>query len=39
MDAWIDCMTSLDDFAAGMSKIHAPDGDMVTLDLMDRPLR
>lgn len=33
MDAWIDCMTSLDDPAAGMSKIHAADGGMVTLQL------
>src|SRR5262245_17924374 len=33
MDAWIDCMTSLDDPGAGMSKIHAPEGSMVTLQL------
>ena len=33
MDAWIDCMTSLDDPAAGMSKIHAPEGGVVTLQL------
>lgn len=33
MDAWIDCLTSLDDPAAGMSKIHAPEGGMVTLQL------
>jgi hypothetical protein len=33
MDAWIDCMTSLDDPAAGMSRIHAPEGGVVTLQL------
>jgi hypothetical protein len=33
MDAWIDCMTGLDDPAAGMSKIHAPEGGVVTLQL------
>jgi hypothetical protein len=33
MDAWIDCMTSLDDPAAGMSRIHTPAGGLVTLQL------
>jgi hypothetical protein len=33
MDAWIDCMTSLDDPAAGMSRIHVPEGGVVTLQL------
>jgi Barstar (barnase inhibitor) len=33
MDAWIDCMASLDDPAAGMSKIHAPEGGVLTLQL------
>ena len=33
MDAWIDCMTNLDDPAAGMSKIHAPEGGVLTLQL------
>jgi hypothetical protein len=33
MDPWIDCMTSLDDPAAGMSRFHAPEGGIVTLQL------
>jgi Barstar (barnase inhibitor) len=33
MDAWIDCMTCLDDPAAGMSKVHAAKGGVVTLQL------
>ena len=33
MDAWIDCMTNLDDPAAGLSRIHAPESGMVTLQL------
>ena len=33
LDAWIDCMTSLDDPAAGMSRIHGSDGEVVTLQL------
>ena len=33
MDAWIDCMTSLDDPAAGLSKIHVPDGQVIALQL------
>lgn len=35
MDAWIDCMTSLDDSDAGMSVIHCPTGSVVTLALGD----
>jgi hypothetical protein len=31
MDAWIDCMTSLDDPGAGMTKVHAKPGGAVTL--------
>jgi RNAse (barnase) inhibitor barstar len=33
MDAWIDCMTYLDDPDAGMSQIHAPMGGVVVLQL------
>ena len=33
MNAWIDCMTSLDDLAAGMLRIHASKGGVVTLQL------
>jgi RNAse (barnase) inhibitor barstar len=33
MDAWIDCMSSLDDPAAAMTTVHAPDGDVVVLQL------
>ena len=33
MDAWIDCVTDLDDPAAGMSKIHAPEGGVLVLQL------
>ena len=31
MDAWNDCMTYLDDPAAGMSSIHVASGDVVVL--------
>ena len=31
MDAWIDCMTSLDTPADGMTSIHAPKGGVVTI--------
>jgi hypothetical protein len=31
MDAWIDCMTSLDNPSAGMSKIHTIRGSVVCL--------
>lgn len=33
MDAWIDCMTCLDDPAAGMSNVHADPGCIVVLHL------
>jgi RNAse (barnase) inhibitor barstar len=33
MDAWIDCMTYLDDADAGMSTIHCAPGAVVTLHL------
>jgi hypothetical protein len=33
MDAWIDCMTYLDDPAAGMSKVHAPPEGVLVLAL------
>ncbi len=32
MNAWIDCMTSLDE-AAGLSKVQCPAGDVVTIAL------
>lgn len=33
MDAWIDCMTYLDDPAAGMSSVHAVPGGVVVIEL------
>jgi RNAse (barnase) inhibitor barstar len=33
MDAWIDCMTSLDDPSAELSRVHAPPGGVVVLEL------
>ncbi len=33
MNAWIDCMTSLDEPEAEMSKVHAPPGGVVILQL------
>jgi Barstar (barnase inhibitor) len=33
MDAWIDCMTYLDEPAAGMSAVHAPPGCVLVLQL------
>jgi hypothetical protein len=33
MNAWIDCMTSLDDPSAGMSDVCAPHGSVVVLEL------
>ena len=33
MNAWIDCMTSLDDPGACMTKLHAPPGGVVVLEL------
>lgn len=35
LDAWIDCLTYLDDPAAGMTTVHAPPGGVVTLILED----
>ena len=35
MNAWIDCMTSLDDPADGMTSIHAPQGGVLVLELSD----
>jgi hypothetical protein len=35
MNAWIDCMTFLDDPGAGMSSIHAPPGGALVLQLED----
>ena len=33
MDAWIDCMSSLDDPGEGMSKVHCALGGVLTLQL------
>ena len=33
MDAWIDCMTWMDDPDGGMTSIHAPPGGVVVLEL------
>jgi hypothetical protein len=33
MNAWIDCMTYLDDAEAGMSSVHAPKGGVLTPQL------
>jgi len=33
MDAWIDCMTSLDDPEDGLSQIHCARGSVLTLEL------
>jgi hypothetical protein len=33
MDAWIDCLTWLDDPTCDMTKIHAPPGGVVVLEL------
>ena len=33
MDAWIDCMTSLDDPESGMTTVHAPREGIVVLQL------
>jgi hypothetical protein len=33
MDAWIDCMTSLDAPADGMSNVHSEPGTVLTLEL------
>jgi hypothetical protein len=33
MDAWIECMTCLDDPESGMSSVHAPPGGTLVLQL------
>jgi len=35
MNAWIDCLTYLDDPPAGMTKVHTPPGGVVVLELED----
>lgn len=35
MDAWIDCLSYLDEPEAGMSTVHCAPGAVVTLDLED----
>ena len=35
LDAWIDCLTYLDEPAAGMTAVHAPPGGVVTLYVDD----
>jgi hypothetical protein len=35
MNAWIDCMTSLDDPDAGMTTVHASVGSVIALQLED----
>jgi len=35
MDAWIDCMTSLDDPRSGMSAVHAPQDGIVLVKLLN----
>ena len=35
MNAWIDCMTSLDDPSDGMTSVHAPKGGVLVLSLSD----
>ena len=35
MNAWIDCMTDLDDPGAGMSKVHAPTNGIVLLKIVN----
>lgn len=35
LDAWIDCLTYLDDPGAGMTTVHAPPGGVVTLVVQD----
>lgn len=35
MDAWIDCMTSVDEPADGMTRVHAPRGGFLVLSLSD----
>jgi len=35
MNAWIDCMTDLDDPRAGMTKVHAPPNGIILLKVMN----
>ena len=35
MNAWIDCMTCVDDSAAGMSTVHCERGSVLTLELLN----
>lgn len=35
MDAWIDCMTYLDDHEAGMTSIHVEPGSVLTVELQE----
>ena len=35
MDAWIDCMTDLDEPEAGMSKVHAPPNGILLLKVLN----
>src|SRR5690349_13412891 len=35
MDAWIDCMTDLDDPGSGMSAVHAPRGGIALVTLLN----
>lgn len=35
MDAWIDCMTSLDDEEDGLSSVHVSPGGVMTIELAD----
>lgn len=35
MDAWIDCMTYVDEPSAGMTKVHVPEGLVLTLQIDD----
>ena len=35
MNAWIDCMTCIDDVDAGMTKVHCRNGHVATLKLTD----
>jgi RNAse (barnase) inhibitor barstar len=35
MDAWIDCMTDLDDPSSGMSSVHAPPNGIVVVKVLN----
>jgi RNAse (barnase) inhibitor barstar len=35
MNAWIDCMTYLDDPNSAMTTVHAPPGGVITIELID----